>query len=533
MTTARRLHSTLSVTFALAALAGFPESAFASVQITELMYDVSGTDTGREWIEITNRGTSAVDISGYKLFEGDANHALTVVSGSPTLAAGAAAVLVEDATKFGTDWPNVSSAVLKASFSLSNTGETLVLKDSTLNEVDKITYEGSVGAAGDGNSLHRSGSSFVPGAPDPGVYASTIPASIEPAPGPAADPSHPSQTTTAAQPSSQSGGSVPTITSKITTDTTVIVGAGSFFTAAAYGTKGEKIADARFIWNFGDGATAEGANVFHTYDYPGKYSVMLSVGSDLSASVSKATVQAIPAQLALMTETDGSVMLVNRAGQELLVGLWSITSGTTTFVIPTGTAVLAGQSIRFSPTVMKMHAANDATLQYPNGVAAVSALPRQTAAPAPEPEPAPLPTSKPSAAIPKSSKIATHVVLPPPAPLPQSAPEEVPAPAPNSEAFLPFSGVPDAPTAPPTPAPQPKVEKPQVKAAALVSAQPAAAAAAGFAGISVPIWEGGLGLVALVMLGLCGVWYSRSLVADRGPRMRRNSFSIDEFDIEG
>ena len=52
--------------------------ARAEVVINEIMYDLEGTDTGREWIEIYNNSNSSVDLSSYKLFEADTNHELTI-----------------------------------------------------------------------------------------------------------------------------------------------------------------------------------------------------------------------------------------------------------------------------------------------------------------------------------------------------------------------------------------------------------------------------------------------------------------------
>src|SRR5690348_11665056 len=104
MTTAKK--KTIKILFfglAYLALVGLPASAFASVEITEVMYDAPGADSGHEWLEATNLGASEVDLSGYKLFEGNTNHALALQSGEATLAAGASAILVEDPAKFAAD----------------------------------------------------------------------------------------------------------------------------------------------------------------------------------------------------------------------------------------------------------------------------------------------------------------------------------------------------------------------------------------------------------------------------------------------
>jgi len=165
--------------FCLVAFA-IPASAFATVQITEIMYDAPGSDSGREWIEIANTGTAATDIYGYKLFEGGVNHGISVVSGTTTLAAGEVAVITNNAQKFLEDFPHYTGTIFKSSFSLSNTGETLVIKDNLLTQVVRVSYISAQGADGDGNSLHKNDPAWISGAPNPGSLVVT--AAIKPAP---------------------------------------------------------------------------------------------------------------------------------------------------------------------------------------------------------------------------------------------------------------------------------------------------------------------------------------------------------------
>jgi hypothetical protein len=150
-----------------------PTVACASVQFTEIMYDAPGADTGREWIEITNTGQSSVDIAGYKLFESGVNHNLTPVQGTTTLAAGESAIITADGEKFLADYPAYTGAIFKSPFSLLNTSGSFALKDKTLAVVDSASYSAAMGAAGDGNSLHLNGVSWIPGAPNPGSNAPT------------------------------------------------------------------------------------------------------------------------------------------------------------------------------------------------------------------------------------------------------------------------------------------------------------------------------------------------------------------------
>src|SRR4051812_29238865 len=76
-----------------------------SIVVTEIMYDVPGTDSGREWIEVHNIGTSTADLSSWKLFEANTNHKITPVSSS-TMAAGTYGIIADDPIKFKVDYPS-------------------------------------------------------------------------------------------------------------------------------------------------------------------------------------------------------------------------------------------------------------------------------------------------------------------------------------------------------------------------------------------------------------------------------------------
>src|SRR3989344_1169913 len=98
----------------------FTVHAESSLKITEIMYDLPGSDSGREWIEVYNAGSADIDLSLFKFFEANTNHGLVTI-GSPTLAAGAFAIVADNPVNFSVDWPSFSGLVFDSSFSLSNT----------------------------------------------------------------------------------------------------------------------------------------------------------------------------------------------------------------------------------------------------------------------------------------------------------------------------------------------------------------------------------------------------------------------------
>lgn len=187
-------------------------------------------------------------------------------------------------------------------------------------------------------------------------------------------PSAITQTTVSAAPSNAGP---ETLTIKVTTQPVVAVGAGSSFTGSATNSRWPTGLDSRYVWNFGDGSIKEGQTVFHTYTYPGTYNVMLSASSGDKAGIGRVSVQVVSAQISMLAEPDGSVLISNRSSQELNIGLWNISSGMSSFQIPQDTIVSGGQSVRFSPDVMHMVAAADAVLKYPNNFPVSVIVPMQ------------------------------------------------------------------------------------------------------------------------------------------------------------
>lgn len=138
--------SSTSLSFFTAALAlsllccAVPAQALAAVRIVDAMYDPPGADQGHEWIKIANTGPTPVSIAGYRLYEGGTNHKLSIASGTSTLDVGAVAIITTDPGQYEADNPSFAGAIFKSSFSLSNVGETIELKDPLLKVVDTYSY---------------------------------------------------------------------------------------------------------------------------------------------------------------------------------------------------------------------------------------------------------------------------------------------------------------------------------------------------------------------------------------------------------
>jgi hypothetical protein len=132
----------------------------SSIQITEIMYNVEGKDTGFEWIEIYNDGKD-IDICSCRLFEADTNH---YIKGDVcTFAAGEYIVIADKPENL-----DFNCNILDSAFNLKNTGEELCIRDAEKTDLFCVTYSSDWGADGNGESLQLVNGEWCSAAPTPG-----------------------------------------------------------------------------------------------------------------------------------------------------------------------------------------------------------------------------------------------------------------------------------------------------------------------------------------------------------------------------
>jgi hypothetical protein len=168
------LHNIIFLAFLL------PYTAYAQVVITEIMYDPIGADSGHEWIEVYNSGTSSLSVAKWKLSIGGNSHKLFAVSGGMLVSPNTYVVIAANPAKFLIDYPDVHTQVVRSSFTLSNSSGVVALYSARSTILDSVSYDSSTGGFGDGNSLQRlaevRGSNAVaPHTPSPGA---TMPQSV-------------------------------------------------------------------------------------------------------------------------------------------------------------------------------------------------------------------------------------------------------------------------------------------------------------------------------------------------------------------
>lgn len=350
----------------------FPLRSNAQVVLNEVMYDLSGTDTGREWVEIYNAGSSVADLLSWKFFENNTNHGLNSVSGGTGLAAGGYAIIADDSVKFLLDWPSFSGILFDSAFSLNNTGETISLKDDTQTIVDEVTYQSTTGANGDSNSLQKSEGSWIAAAPTPGLANATNSSSSSSA-------STIEETTVPISSGQRSSNTITVTTYYVSTpltnvdkETKFVVGAGRD-RLGSVGSPLEFKAEADFDhtrniifkWNFGDGHEGFGKVLGHTYEYSGDYVVMLNVSSPEEQAVARVNVKIIEPEIVVTLATPERIELRNNSKYEVSLFGKALVSSGKTFVFPQDTIIKAGQNISFSANLTDLR---------PNDIQSVNVL---------------------------------------------------------------------------------------------------------------------------------------------------------------
>ena len=138
----------------------------SAIIINEIMYDASGSDAGKEWIELYNNGEE-INLTGWKFYEGGTNHGLSLKQGDLMLGNNEYAIISSDDVSFLLEYPGFSGTLFDSSFSLSNSGEELTIKNSSLDIIDSLSYSNLLGANGNGNSLQLCNGSFSEKIPTP------------------------------------------------------------------------------------------------------------------------------------------------------------------------------------------------------------------------------------------------------------------------------------------------------------------------------------------------------------------------------
>lgn len=350
-----------------------PHFVHADVVITEVMYDAPGTDADHEWIEIYNDGSASETMVSWKFFEEGSNHGIADAGSGGVLPAGEYAVIVSNPSIFKSDYPSFSGIVFDSSWSsFNNSGEALALKDSGGNVEFQFTYDPSIGAAGDGQTLQYVSGSWTHGLATPG--AENEESDTTDTGGETIQPQEEEQDVfiNTYKPAA-----------KIILVGESIAGSTTRLHAVVTNKSNNEISpEGIFDWNFGDGTgvrVANSADVAHQYENPGEYSVWLGykryesmVDYQLSTRF-KVVVKEGGVVLSRVISGSG-VELFNQSTTDKDISFWSISQNGNVFSFPPNTILLSGKKIIFSTRALGFSPSTEEVmvLNYPNGVLATT-----------------------------------------------------------------------------------------------------------------------------------------------------------------
>jgi len=138
------------------------------------MYDPSGSDTNREWIELYNDTGTPINFAGWKFFEANINHGISSIIGDGIISPGEYVIMTTSDSAFLLDYPSYKGDIYRSSFSLNNSGESFSFRTLEGDLVASVTYIGGLLASGDGNSLQWRNNQWVSGAPNPGSINNNV-----------------------------------------------------------------------------------------------------------------------------------------------------------------------------------------------------------------------------------------------------------------------------------------------------------------------------------------------------------------------
>ncbi len=125
-------------------------------------------------------------------------------------------------------------------------------------------------------------------------------------------------------------------------------------------------------WSFGDGTSALGVKVYHTYQFPGRYNVVLNASIDNEEeAVARTTVLVTEANVKI-TAVDlatGFIEITDNSDKEQNLNSWSLQAGDKKYVFPLDTIISPKSAIKIPLRVIGLIDQNiqEIILTYPDG----------------------------------------------------------------------------------------------------------------------------------------------------------------------
>ncbi len=320
-----------------------PLTTYGAVVINEIAWMGTAVNANDEWIELYNNGSESVSLDGWILSDGvSLSIALTGAVG-----AGEYALLerTDDETVPG------KTAFLIYTGALSNDGRTLTLKRGDTSAED-VVVGGTVWEDVGGNNVtkdtaQRTSSSWITGAPTPGVQNVSVDSSPEESTDTTDsenNDSEESNTTLTTKSSTNSSSRPPQpipnkLSLKINAPSIAYVNQPITLTSVPEGLGKTIIASLVHTWNFGDGYTGGGKETTYSYVYPGTYVVVLNATYAKHNEDARKVIEVLPVTLALSRDAKNNIQIQNTSNREMDISGFTL-SGRKSFTFPKNSILL-------------------------------------------------------------------------------------------------------------------------------------------------------------------------------------------------
>ncbi len=341
----------------------FPAYATAQVVISEIawMGDARAENGSYcEWVELFNSGTEAVSVSEWTLSFNTTN---VLITGNVSIPAGGFFV-IERYTENACPDPVLGVSDFGGSFGngLPNGGATLILKDASDAEVDKVTG-GENWSIGGSNETKQTAQRTVSGV---WVTGSPTPAGATVASASTTGGTGTTTITTTARTqttsSGRSGGGRVVVRSttpkvriepeplalSINAPTIAYVNQTISFEVESEGPGKTILNSLEHTWSFGDTFTGTGKTPTHRFMYPGEYTVVVESQYAKQIAQARHEISILPASLTLSRGQKGEVVIKNLSAHEIDLGGFTLQSDVG-FVFPRFTIIKQGGTLTVPP----------------------------------------------------------------------------------------------------------------------------------------------------------------------------------------
>lgn len=350
----------------------FAQTASAQVWINEIQI----SPIGERFIELYNSGNSDVDLTGWYIQRKTAtgNSFSSLVTSTQ----------LKDKTIMSNGYFLISrsqrgnSDIVVDSLTLTESN-TVRLRDSKGVDIDQI----ELGIIDEGKSYQRiSASEWVIAVPTPHTANANSQDTNVATQNVATVPVANTNTNTSSSPTT------PQITAQAGPQTRVVLaGVPIIFEGKIAGLENSFSTPTQTAWSFGDGASAEGSSVSHTYYYPGEYTAVLDVVSGSLTATDRMLVRVVLPNLSLRVGGDNMrsfFTIENHGGEEIDISGWQVVASGKTFTFPKNTILGAKKSATFASevtglvtpegSVVELRFPNGSRVEIKNGTATTEAL---------------------------------------------------------------------------------------------------------------------------------------------------------------